>query len=247
MSYDQWVIPEKFDFLELNIIRLIKDIEKDFSYLPSYIGTLSQYLQEQNEKYKQTRDYYYLRRGGDEYFPNALNYSFIILAFLTLENHLRTLTSILYEEHNVKKQGADDFKTFLRKNYRGGNFERYLDFYSSITKTPRSKLNYWPQIEKFGKLRDCIVHVSGYIAESRDQQEIERFIKTRDYFHHNDRQKLRPIYPTNNYFEIGELELDPYEERLVVGGLYCKKVCYYLESTLVYMLHDSGMAIYAGD
>lgn len=244
MSYEQWVVPEGFDFLEFNINKLINDIERDFSYLPSYITHLSQYLQEQNDEYRKTRDSYYLMRGGGEYFPNALNYSFVVLAFLTFENHLRTLTSILYERHNVKSQNLEDFKTFLRKNYRGGNFEKYLDFYSSVTKTSRGKLRYWQQIEKFGKLRDCIVHVSGYIAESRDQQEIERYIKARDYLHENDRQALRPNYPAKNYFEIGELELD-FEERVVVGGFYCKKMCYYLENTLIYMLQDSGMAIYA--
>lgn len=245
MSYDEWVIPPEYSYNEFNINNLIEKIEDDFIYLPGYVSLFSQYLTDQSDLYKKIHKQI-PSKGLGEYFPNALNYSFIILAFLILENNLRMIMSIVYEKQTIRDHKPEEFKYFLHNKYRGGNFDKYLQYYSSVTNTPRTKLPNWSQIEKLWKLRDCITHVSGYIAESRDQTEIERFIKARDYLSESDRAKPKPIYPSSNYYEVGELEIDPYDDgRLVVGGFYCKQICHYLNNFLFYVLQDSGIAIYA--
>ena len=248
MTSDDYHIPEEYNVCEDEIRQFIDDIGRDYIYLNTFIDKFHYFLKEaekvevENSKYSRFGHSSIKDFGYSHYFPNTLNYSFIVFAFITFENHLRIMMNIIYDN----RHSAEDFQSHLKKNYRGGNFEKYLAFYEDRMDVKYSEFKYWQQIAKLAKIRNCIVHVSGYLLDSRDETDLRATVKARSYLSAEDKLKSKFLYPSKDFLENGGVVVDDYEERLVIGEFYCKRLVWYWQNFMNELIYHSGMAIYAG-
>ncbi|MBU0910164.1 MAG: hypothetical protein KJ717_11410 [Proteobacteria bacterium] len=245
MPSEWYAVPTEYDDYATEIYRLIDEIERDYLYLADYRASVGKYLKELADDRKEyTKEYHnpFAREYGlDYFFPLTLSYALIVSIFLTLESQFRVLTNIIYDKSTV----SDGFHEYLRKTYKCGNFEKYLHYYTDQTRVSYADLRYWQQINKLSMLRDCIVHVSGYIADSRKRSEIERMVRSRDYLVTEDRSQPKARYQSDNYLEQGEIDIDEFEERLLIGGSYCKTACKYCEGFVLDAITRAGVVFWA--
>jgi hypothetical protein len=245
MPSEWYAAPPEYDDYAAEIYQLIDEIERDYLYLTNYRASVGSYLKQLADGHKDYDEKYghpFAREYGfDYFFPLTLSYSLIVFIFLTIESQARVLTNIIFNRTAV----SGGFHENLRQRYKGGNFSKYLNFYTDQTGISYAQLKYWQQIDKLSKLRDCIVHVSGFIADSRDRGDIERTVQSRDYFAPEDRGQSKVKYRSEDYLERGEIDIDEYEDRLLVGGFYCNCVCKYCEGFIMDAITKGGIACWA--
>ncbi len=104
----------------------------------------------------------------DYLFPNALHYSFIVLMFITIEDHLKKTCDLIQQANNTPLRAKD---------LRGDSIEQGMIFLDKLAGIPRSELSYWPQISDLVKIRNCTVHTNGHIELSRDKAYLKELIK----------------------------------------------------------------------
>lgn len=248
MSSDYYIIRDEYMDYSEQINDLIDEIYQNYPCLNEYIWRYSYLLSQQNKDFEESEKKRYgscfcKNYSTGIFFPVIQNYSFIVFLFLTIENHIRRLAEYHFKatvKTNLK------FGEYLKQSgYKGGNFEKFLKYFCDQMRIDHSKLVFWPQTEKLQKIRDCIVHVSGFLPESRDCIAIKQFIQARDYFSGEEKKEPKKEYRYDDFYEKGELYFDDEEERLIVGGYYCKLQTHYSKHFLLDLLHKSDLVIYA--
>ncbi len=71
-----------------------------------------------------------------------LNYSFVVLVFITIETRLMKACDLISKSRALPVRAKD---------MAGNGFERYMSFLTKLVNIPREKLTLWPRISR---LRD---------------------------------------------------------------------------------------------
>jgi hypothetical protein len=171
---------------------------------------LADYIWKAREQFNKLREYEQARLGDfpeavrplraalegprhDSIFPRALHFSFTVLIFIEIENRLRTTCDIYQKAHGVPIRARD---------LRGDSIEQCMLFLDKFANVPRNSIVNWLDIADLIKVRNCIVHSSGRIDESRDKSYLEELIRKKP-----------------EYFRLEEL--DNGEKQLIVEHRYC--------------------------
>jgi len=226
------------------------ELEFEFDYLGDCIWKLNEQLDviRQNEIAKlelyhpndlEAQGFRWMFEGPkhDSVFPTALNYSFVVLVFITLETRLMRLTDLLYEVEKFPVRAKD---------MSGSGLERYLSYLSKLAGVNRSKLPNWLAISKLGIIRNCIVHTSGIINYSNDAQEIRSMIKNRSYLTETHRARFEEIEKRKGEKRIDyiEIALSDEVEKLVIKREYTHAVSAYARDFLLQILGELGVDLH---
>jgi hypothetical protein len=162
----------------------------------------------------------------DYLFPLALNYSFVTLIFITLETRLLKTCNLLYESRNFPLKAKD---------LAGSGLERYINFLTKLVSIPLISLTHWPQISALTIIRNCIVHTSGFLENSRDEKALRHLVQNKSYLANTHRNKVTEVRldNTNRRYspEIGIENLDE-GERLIINLGYSQVSCSYAREFL---------------
>ena len=203
---------------------------RDFSHLSDYIWKFNRQIEELRavelaklENYfpdnpeMQAIRWYYESQKLDQFFPTVLNYSFVVMACITIETRLMRLCDLLYEVKSFPVR-ADDLA--------GSNLERYMVFLDRFMGVSRGELGYWPQIAALTKIRNCIVHTSGFVARSRDERSVRNIITNRSYLSQADAQRRQGLEKKDGRLVPHEIYIREEEgrDRLVVRLQYAHSV-----------------------
>jgi len=101
----------------------------------------------------------------DMLFANFFRYSFIVLLFLVLENRLKELCGIVA---HLKQESPPIARREVVKTYK--NFLKSLGV--SVSK------EFWTSIHDLNKVRNCIVHASGNVKGSKDEQHLRNIAQS---------------------------------------------------------------------
>jgi len=88
-----------------------------------------------------------------------------------------------------------------------------------------SRTERWPQVDAALKIRNCLMHASGLLEESRDKDELRRLVKSRSYFSPAHRKRITER--DGGYVAIVQTSLG---ERLQITNDYSWLVGSYLYS-----------------
>jgi hypothetical protein len=104
-----------------------------------------------------------LERLFDEDLVPTMRYSFLVLLHIAFETRLRLFCSTIHKERMLRVTLGD---------LKGGAIERARTYLTKLAQLPVADFAEWQQLRTLQKLRDCIVHRYGYVADSRDASEI---------------------------------------------------------------------------
>jgi hypothetical protein len=127
-------------------------------------------------------------------FPRSLRYSFIVLLYLNLNYILTKYCDSIKTKNNIPNQ---------LKRLRGGPIAKANKYIHEIAAVPYIHKNIWDNIEDLSKIRNCIVHTSGIVKQSKD--------------------KTRLIYLSKKGIGLTIERFYPEENYLVLSDSYCKK------------------------
>lgn len=170
----------------------------------------------------------------DYSFPTALNYSFVVLVFITIETRLMRTCDLIYELRKLPIRAKD---------LSGRGLERYMKFLSKLADVRRENLSYWPQISNLTKIRNCIVHTSGFLDYSRDAQDLRRLVEDKSYFTSEHRKRLENIERSERKSIPPALHIEHVAggERLIVEMEYSHAVCAYGREFLFEVFEEAGL------
>lgn len=169
-------------------------------------------------------------RKLDHSFPTALNYSFVVLVYITLETRLLRICSLLHESRKLPLRAKD---------LSGSGLERSMAFLEKLGGLSRQRLPLWTQIRKLATIRNCIVHTSGFLEYSNDKKELLALIKDQSYLSKENRERL-------DAFERKEKRVVPVittvqvqcGERLFAAQKYASFACCYGRDFLMSVLEE---------
>lgn len=157
-------------------------LKKDLESIPDSWSEIDQYsfVQWREDQYTQF----------ERLFPESFRYSFVVLLWLVIEDELKRVCIEIQRRKGLapqKWQGnrvVEQCKTILKE-------------ISGITD---KDIAHWSDICNLQKIRDCVVHTSGLIEESRDRKYLIELVR-----------------------KVGkEIGLQIEYDRLTVGPQYCK-------------------------
>jgi len=134
----------------------------------------------------------------EKFWPLTLNYSFVIMLFVNIETRLNHTCNILYERDSLPLQV---------KEIRGGSIEKCILYLDRFENLEHNKISSWSQIDAINKIRDCIVHTSGKIENSRDEKYLQNLIK----------RYPKQINLSDSHFGM--------EKVLILESDYCRSLC----------------------
>ena len=104
-----------------------------------------------------------LERLFEEELVPTMRYSFIVLIHIVFETRLRRFCAAIRDERRLPVALAD---------VRGSAMEQAKTYLTKLAQLPITDFPEWHQLRVLQKIRDCIVHAYGYVAEWKDEKEI---------------------------------------------------------------------------
>jgi len=102
-------------------------------------------------------------------YPRLCRYSFLTTLFMHVEINLKSVCDEIAKRNKLKYRVSEfQGKTVL---------ERAKVFLNKEASLPSILSSAWEPLSHLQKIRDCIVHTGGRVADSRDKHEIEHLIK----------------------------------------------------------------------
>ena len=95
----------------------------------------------------------------------AMRYSFIVLLHTVLETRLRAFCREVQRERSIPVTLGD---------LRGSPIDQACTYLGKLAALGVGNLPDWQQLRTIQKVRDCIVHAYGYVAESRNEKDIRQ-------------------------------------------------------------------------
>lgn len=138
----------------------------------------------------------------DMLYANFFRYSFIVLAFLVLEDHLHRFCCALHDAKHYPKAPPNPGSNIV---------ETYKSYILGVGVSVQADL--WEGIEELNIIRNCIVHSSGDISRSRKKADLVRISQKGIGIHLGNRvnrKELTPLYLNDNM--------------LMIEPKYCKSV-----------------------
>jgi hypothetical protein len=237
-----------------NSFKMITDIEHfcresydEFSHLGDYIWKMYQQIDSIRQVELRKLDDYFpndpIARAWrwkreserlDYIYPLAFNYSAVVQIFLTFETRLRRTCDLIYETKKLPIRA---------KELSGSTIERYLTYLDKFAGVEKIKLTLWQQIVALTKIRNCIVHTSGFFQDSSDSDAIRRLIKDRDYLSVEHRHRRRSLQEKTGKVTPSELMIESTEsgERIVVTMDYSFVACSYCRDSLLEIFQLAGL------
>lgn len=126
-------------------------------------------------------------------FANFFRYSFIVLVFLVLEDHLHRLCCALQDAKTYPKAPPIPKRNII---------EKYKKYIYEVGISVRSNL--WEGVKDLNTIRNCIVHSSGDVSRSRyeDLTKIAGKGVGIQISGKSDRNELTPLYLADNMLMI---------------------------------------------
>ena len=150
----QWQIHMAEKFLELTeaqmgevIKRELEEVKASLTHSKDY----EEYLMELNHQ----EDFY------EEGILPILRYSHVVLLHILIETRLRAFCRLMKEEKKLPE--------ILPSDFRGGPVEQVQLYLKKLVGISVNEIPGWDALKDFQKVRDCIVHVFGEVAESKDK------------------------------------------------------------------------------
>ena len=94
----------------------------------------------------------------------AMRYSFVVFLQIVLETRLARFCSSIQQERQLPLKESE---------LRGSSLDRAKTFLVKLAGMPLATPPAWNKLRDLQKVRDCIVHANGYVAESRDKKDLE--------------------------------------------------------------------------
>ena len=91
----------------------------------------------------------------------AMRYSFVVLMHTVFETRLRAFCSDIQTERSIP---------IALKEVRGSAIDQACTYLTKLAAIPAGKLPEWQHLRTFQKVRDCVVHAYGYVAELSDEK-----------------------------------------------------------------------------
>ncbi len=138
----------------------------------------------------------------DMLFTNFFRYSFVVLLFFVVEKALRDLCFAVEDVKPISMSPPEPSRDIIK------SYKQYLN--EAQVSVPNQL---WESIHKLNKIRNCIVHASGYIERCIDKQHLRKIAK----------QGIGILISGDNY----QGDLDPlYLEgnMLVLEPAYCRRI-----------------------
>ncbi len=92
----------------------------------------------------------------------AMRYSFVVLVHIVFETQLRDFCSRIQRDLKLPEIAVTDL--------RGGAIDQALIFLTRLAGIRAQDFPEWQQLRTLQKVRDCIIHAYGHVAESRDEK-----------------------------------------------------------------------------
>ncbi|NNJ12126.1 hypothetical protein EKD04_017485 [Chloroflexales bacterium ZM16-3] len=213
-------------------IRYCNNVYEEFTRLSDFIWKMNSQIHTLREIELRKLDLYYpddaemrqLRWNAeakklDYWFPITLNYSSVVQVFITLETSLRRTCNLLHKDRKLPLRPSE---------IKGGQIEKYLIFLGRLCGVSISNLTLLPQMDVLTKIRDCIVHTSGFIGDSRDEKDLRNAITSKRFLSQEDIQ-WRKEKGIQNKKEEGEIQVIKAElgDRLWIELDYSHTCCSY--------------------
>jgi hypothetical protein len=93
----------------------------------------------------------------------TMRYSFIALLHIVFETHLRKFCACIQRERHL---------SLALRDIQGSPIDRAKTYFTKVAQLPITNFPEWGQLRMLQKIRDCIVHTYGYVAESQQEKEI---------------------------------------------------------------------------
>jgi len=135
-------------------------------------------------------------------YPRLCRYSFLTMLFMHVEANLKAVCDEIAKRKKLRYHVSE---------FRGAVLERAKTFLIKEASLPPLPSATWEALSNLQKLRDCIVHAGGRVANSRDKADIERLTEqnlglgiTPPTF-----PDLPEDYPCIEDNEVGLLQIEP--------------------------------------
>lgn len=219
---------------------------EEFGHLSDYIWKFNLQINELRSVELQKLQYYfpndptgqairwhYQSQKLDYWFPVMLNYSFVVLVFITIETRLMKACDLISESRTL---------SIRAKDMAGNGFERYMSFLTKLVGIPRQKLTLWPQISRLATIRNCIVHASGFVEFSNDEKVIRSIAQDRSYLSKEHLARIEK-YDKEKNEDTRPIRIEKTDngERLIIELDYSHNICFYGREFLMQILKEVGL------
>jgi len=97
----------------------------------------------------------------------AMRYSFVVLMHTVFETRLRAFCADIQRDRGIRVSLAD---------IRGSPIDQARTYLAKLAALGIADFPEWQHLRTVQKVRDCIVHAYGYVAESRTEKEIRQLV-----------------------------------------------------------------------
>lgn len=163
-----------FEAMENLICSNIVSMEQEMISLP----------EADNEEYWDVNRYPFI--AFTKTFPLSFSYSHFINCYIVLETELNNLCKTLQYELELDISSSE---------LKGNVFERSQKYFKKIAKVNfPDQTREWELINKFNRIRNCIVHNNGYTNGLSNEQNLLKDIETTQYIKLDD-NRIELSYP----------------------------------------------------
>jgi hypothetical protein len=178
-----------------------KKLEEDLQSIPDSLSD------EDQSSYIQWReDEYQLFQST---FAKSFRYSFIVLVWLVIEDELKRVCIEIQQRKGLVPQ----------KWKSNGIFDQCKSILKEVAGVSIEKIVHWSSICDLQKIRNCIVHTSGFVNASKDKEHLIKLI---------ERKHL-------------SLQLDDYDGRLQVSSEFCNESIQNTSDFFANVLESAGI------
>ena len=147
-------------------------------------------------------------------FAESFRYSFLVLVWLNIEDELK---SVCVEIQRRKGLAPQQWKS-------KGVIEQCKEILKETAGVILTGIPHWSSICDLQKIRDCIVHTSGFVDDSRDKNYLQKLVK---------REGLN-------------LQIDDYDRRLRISPEYCKLAVQSTKEFFTEIFDSAGIKMWKG-
>ena len=115
--------------------------------------------EEEHERY--LSELHYLDDRYERDLRPAMRYSFVVLVHIVFETKIRDFCSRIQRDLKLPEIAVTDL--------RGSTIDQTKMFLTRLAGIRAQDFPEWQQLRTLQKVRDCIVHAFGHVAESRDE------------------------------------------------------------------------------
>jgi len=159
-----------------------EQLKKDLETIPNSWSDSDQYsfIQWRENEYQQFKST----------FAESFRYSFIVLVWLVVEDELKR---VCIEIQRRKELAPQKWKS-------NGVFVQCKEILKKVAGVSVENVAHWSSICDLQKIRDCIVHTSGFVNDSRDKDYLKKLVEGKRF----------------------NLQIDDYDGRLRITTEFCK-------------------------